>query len=101
MYEAAFAAQTSRAIISKWHRLGAPTDVIKTEEQLVRAVGEAAVALWARLPRDLQQLLFEQVVATRGEQMRPELAKLLHDNHPRTSDAPRPYEFPEPDSLGG
>jgi hypothetical protein len=75
--------------------------VIKTEEQLVRAVGEAAVALWARLPRDLQQLLFEQVVATRGEQMRHELAKLRHDNHPRTSDAPMPYEFPEPDSLGG
>ena len=73
----------------------------KTEEQLIRAVGEAAVALWARLPHDLQQLLVEQVVATRGEQMRHELAKLLHDNHSGTSDAPTPREIPEPDSLGG
>ena len=59
------------------------------------------MALWARLPRDLQQLLFEQVVATRGEQTRPALAKLLHDVHPRTSDAPTLREVPEPDSLGG
>jgi hypothetical protein len=76
-------------------------DVIKTEEQVVQALGEAAVALWARLPHDLQQLLFEQVVATHGEQIRHELAKLLHDNHPRTSDAATPREIPEPDSLGG
>jgi hypothetical protein len=84
---------------------GAPTDgmydVIKTEEQLVQAVGEAVVALWARLPNDLQQLLFEQVAATRGEQMRHELTKLLNDNHSLTSDAPTPFDFPEPDSLGG
>lgn len=73
-----------------------------TEEQLVRALGEAALALWARLPHNLQQLLFEQVVAIRGEPMRHELATFLRDHHPRTSDAPaETREVPEPDSLGG
>ena len=101
--EAALAPRRLRAIIGSIGRERRPTryDVINAEEQLVRAVGEAAVALWARLPRDLQQLLFEQVVATRGEQTRPALAKLLHDIHPRTSDAPTLREVPEPDSLGG
>ena len=40
-------------------------------------------------------------VATRGKQMRHEPAKLPHDSHPGSSDVPMPFEFPEPDSLGG
>jgi len=40
-------------------------------------------------------------VAPRSKQMRYEPAKLLHDSHRRASDLPTPFEFPEPDSLGG
>jgi hypothetical protein len=59
-------------------------------------------SLPAHLPHNLQQLLFEQVVAIRGEPMRHELATFLHDQHPRTSDPPtETREVPEPDSLGG
>jgi hypothetical protein len=73
-----------------------------SEEQLVQALGGTVLALWARLPHNLQQLLFEQVVATRGKPMRHELATFLHDHHPRTSDAPaETREVLEPDSLGG
>jgi hypothetical protein len=73
-----------------------------TEEQLVRELGEAALALWPRLPHNLQQLLFEQVVAIRGEPMRHELATFLHDHRPRTLDVPsETRDVPEPDSLGG
>src|SRR5271156_3954293 len=40
-------------------------------------------------------------VATRGKQMRREPVRLTHDSHPLASDVPRPFDFPEPDSLGG
>jgi hypothetical protein len=72
------------------------------KEQIVQALGEAALALWPHLPHHTQQLLFEQVVAAIGEPIRHELATFLHDRHPRTSDAPtKAREVPEPGSLGG
>jgi hypothetical protein len=73
-----------------------------TEQQFVRALGEAALALWSRMPHDYQQMLFERAVSARGEPMRQELATFLHDRHPRTADAlVRARDVPEPDSLGG
>jgi enoyl-[acyl-carrier protein] reductase II len=36
-----------------------------------------------------------------GKQMRYAPAKLPHVSHQRASDVPTPFEFPEPDSLGG
>lgn len=73
-----------------------------TEQQIVRALGEAALTLWSRLPHDFQRLLFEQAVSAHGESMRQELATFLHDHHPRTSGVlGKGRDVPEPDSLGG
>jgi hypothetical protein len=50
----------------------------------------------------VQDGLFKEVVASRGESIRSQLAVFLHDNHERTSDPlGDPREMQEPDSLGG
>lgn len=38
----------------------------ETSEHLSHALGEAAVRMWSRLPHDIQQHLFEEVIASRG-----------------------------------
>ena len=44
----------------------------------------------------------ERAVTSQGESIRLQLAVLLHDKHPRTSDPlGNPREMTEPDSLGG
>jgi hypothetical protein len=62
-------------------------------------LGMATVHLWAELPADIQEKLFEHAVVIghkdqRDESLREQLAKYLHDRHPRTqqgrSDAPAP-----------
>jgi hypothetical protein len=63
-------------------------DVGVTKELLSRALGEAVVRIWSQLPQEVQERLFEEAVTSRGESIRHELAVLLHDRHPRTSDAP-------------
>ena len=71
-------------------------------EQLTRALGEAVIRIWSDLPQDVQDRLFKEVVASRGESIRSQLAVFLHDNHERTSDPlGDPRETKEPDSLGG
>jgi hypothetical protein len=71
-------------------------------EQLTRALGEAVIRIWSDLPQDVQDRLFKEVVASRGESIRSQLAVFLHDNHERTSDPlGDPREMKEPDSLGG
>jgi hypothetical protein len=71
-------------------------------EQLGRALGEAVIRLWGKLPQDVQHRLFEEAVSSLGESIRPQLAVFLHDRHPRTSDPlGKPREMTEPDSLGG
>jgi hypothetical protein len=65
-----------------------------TKEVLSRALGEAVVRLWSRFPQDLQERLFEEAVTSRGESIRHELAVLLHDRHPRTSDGPESTRNP-------
>ena len=71
-------------------------------EQLTRALGEAVIRIWSDLPQDVQDRLFKEAVASRGESIRSQLAVLLHDNHERTSvPLGHPREMKEPDSLGG
>ena len=54
-----------------------------------RVLGEAVIDVWAGLPQDVQQKLFEQAVLTRPgeneENLRERLAKFLHDHHQRTA----------------
>ena len=52
-------------------------------------LGRAALHLWAELPQDVQQKLFEHAVVIghrgeRDESLREQLAKFLHDRHKRT-----------------
>ena len=71
-------------------------------ERLTRALGEAVIRIWSDLPQDVQDRLFKEAVASRGETIRPQLAVFLHDKHQRTSDPlGDPREMKEPDSLGG
>ena len=73
----------------------------QTSEQLSRALGEAVVKLWSRLPQDMQHDLFEEAVTLRGEVIRPQLAVFLHDHHTRTRASNEARAMLEPDSLGG
>jgi hypothetical protein len=72
-----------------------------TSEQLSRALGEAVVRIWSRLPNDVQHHLFEQAISSQGEGIRPQLAVFLHEKHARTCAAIKARAIPEPDSLGG
>nr|WP_234685321.1 hypothetical protein [Bradyrhizobium sp. Oc8] len=52
-------------------------------------IGKAALGVWAELPRDIQERLFEDAVGGE-ESLRQELAVFLHDHHPRTAHPPKP-----------
>lgn len=45
--------------------------------------------VWGDMPRDIQEALFETAMKGR-ETEREELARLLHDRHPRTLHPSRP-----------
>ena len=75
-----------------------PTEI---KEQVFRALGAAVVAIWSRLPQDIQHDLFEGAVTSQGESMRQQIAVFLHEKHSRTSDSAKSRAMPEPDSLGG
>ena len=53
---------------------------IETKEQVFRALGEAVVRIWSRLPQDVQHDLFEGAVVSQGESKRQPLAVFLLDN---------------------
>ncbi len=77
-----------------------PIDSI-TKEQLTRALGQAVIRIWSNLPQHVQDHLFKEAVASKGESIRSELAVFLHDKHSRTADPlGNPREAKEPDSLG-
>ena len=62
------------------------------DEQFAQVLGAAVVRAWARLPQEIQQVLFEEAVVAghrgeRDESLREQLAAYLHDRHPRTQDA--------------
>jgi len=53
------------------------------------ALGHAVTQVWAELPRDVQEKLFEHAVVSghrgeRDESLREQLARHLHDHHART-----------------
>ena len=73
----------------------------EVQGQLFRALGEAVVGIWGRLPQDIQHYLFEAAVTSQDESMRQRLAVFLHDKHHRTTDSIKARAMPEPDSLGG
>lgn len=52
-------------------------------------VGRAALKIWSKLSRDLQEQLFEDAVGG-DETLRHELAIYLHDHHPRTAHPSKP-----------
>ena len=59
------------------------------EGRFAPLLGQAAIHLWADLPRDTQERLFEHAVVIghkgeRDESLREQLAKFLHDRHKRT-----------------
>ncbi|XUM19510.1 hypothetical protein ACRAVF_17420 [Bradyrhizobium oligotrophicum S58] len=59
------------------------------DNRFAELLGNAAIGVWGDMPRDIQEALFE--TAMRGhDDLRHELAKLLHDRHPRTQHPPRP-----------
>ena len=70
-------------------------------DKLIKALGHAAAAVWADLPAGAQHDLFEAAVRSTGEASREALAVFLHRQHPRTLDADKLRQVPEPDSLGG
>ncbi len=64
-------------------------DQANIDKRFAPLLGTAAIHLWAELPTDIQQKLFEHavVIGHRSEQdesLREQLAKFLHDNHART-----------------
>jgi len=59
------------------------------EGRFAPLLGQAAIHLWADLPRETQEKLFEHAVVIghkgeRDESLREQLAKFLHDRHKRT-----------------
>jgi hypothetical protein len=54
-----------------------------------RLLGRAALQLWADLPREMQEELFEAAVPI-DTILRNKLAVFLHERHPRTAHPPRP-----------
>jgi len=61
-------------------------------DQLERLLGRAAVQLWADLPRDVQEKLFDAAVPV-DPSFRNHLAIFLHDIHPRTAHPPKPTDL--------
>jgi len=76
-------------------------EIRETSEHLARALGEAVIRIWGRLPHDVQHSLFEQAATSQAQDIRAQLAILLHDKHPRTTAGRKARAIIEPDSLGG
>jgi hypothetical protein len=78
---------------------------IETVERISRALGEAVVKIWSHLPQEVQHDLFEEAIASQGDdhgpEIRSQLATFLHDKHPRTCASIKAQAIVEPDSLGG
>jgi hypothetical protein len=59
------------------------------EQTFASLLGEAAMAVWGDMPRDIQEALFETAMRNRSE-LRHDLARLLHERHPRTMHPAKP-----------
>ena len=69
--------------------MSAAPDVSTNNDRYFLVLGAAALDLWSNLPQELQESLFERAVVLghKGEgdeSLREQLAKFLHDHHPRT-----------------
>lgn len=60
-----------------------------TVDHLASLLGRAAMDVWGDMPRDIQEALFETAMKGRFAE-REELARLLHERHPRTLHPARP-----------
>ncbi|MDA9463561.1 MULTISPECIES: hypothetical protein [Bradyrhizobium] len=58
-------------------------------DHLAGLLGRAAMEVWGDMPRDIQEALFETAMKGRATE-REELARLLHERHPRTLHPARP-----------
>jgi hypothetical protein len=58
------------------------------ENRFAALLGHAALKVWAELPRDAQERLFDAAVD--DGVIANELAEFLHDHHPKTAHPPRP-----------
>ena len=61
----------------------------QSEGRFAPLIGTAVLHLWGELPADIQEKLFEHAVVIghngeRDESLREQLARYLHDHHPRT-----------------
>jgi hypothetical protein len=66
----------------------AQTNGHRHEDELTAMLGGAVVRRWGDLPRDVQELLFEEALTAANADdanMREELALILHEHHPRTA----------------
>jgi hypothetical protein len=70
-------------------------------EHISRTIGETIIRMWSRLPQDVQQDLFEEVVKCLGDSMRSQVAVFLHLKHSRTTATITDRATLKPDSLGG
>jgi hypothetical protein len=59
------------------------------QQNFASMLGEAAIVVWGDMPRDIQEALFETAMRDRSE-LRHDLARLLHERHPRTQHPPKP-----------
>jgi hypothetical protein len=57
--------------------------MVDGEERFASLLGRAAMDVWGDMPREIQEALFETAMRGRDAD-REELARLLHDRHPRT-----------------
>ncbi|MGY8634263.1 hypothetical protein RAD15_17430 [Bradyrhizobium sp. 14AA] len=60
-----------------------------TVDHLAGLLGRAAMDVWGDMPRDIQEALFETAMKGRAAE-REDLARLLHERHPRTLHPARP-----------
>jgi hypothetical protein len=58
-------------------------------DHLAGLLGRAALDVWGDMPREIQEALFETAMQGRQAE-REELARLLHDRHPRTQHPAKP-----------
>jgi hypothetical protein len=69
--------------------MSAAPEASSRNDRYFLVLGAAALDLWGHLPQALQESLFERAVvlghkSERDESLREQLAKFLHDHHPRT-----------------
>jgi hypothetical protein len=59
------------------------------DDRFAILLGQAAMDVWGDMPRDIQEALFETAMKDH-EAEREELARLLHNRHPRTMHPAKP-----------